>query len=170
MGKCEVTWDEYVLFQRRGDDREATKTDNDKKADAVTRPSPCYVDETYGYGHDSYPVINISQHAAMEYCRWLSAKTGKLYRSPTEAEWEWACRAGSTTAYGFADDARALGDFAWFAGNSEETTHPVGRKMPNLWGLHDMHGNVAEWCLDHYQADVYAEFPLGKAIWMPILM
>src|SRR5262249_36634226 len=137
-------------------------TPSELAADAVTKPSTPYVDETYGYGRDGYPVLCITHHAAMEYCRWLSARTGKLYRLPTEAEWEWACRAGTTTAYSFGDDPGKLDEHAWFDKNSGDTPHKVGTKKPNPWGLHDMHGNIAEWCLDHYHPATYTRYPFDR--------
>jgi len=171
MGKLEVTWDEYDLYWRKhAEKKPEPKSVEDKAADAVTRPTPPYADETFGHGREGNPVLCITWHAAMEYCRWLSAKTGKLYRLPTEAEWEWACRAGTTTAYSFGDDPEKLGDFAWFDKNSDEVAHKVGYKKPNPWGLFDMHGNVAEWCIDHYKDDYYKSFALDKVTMGPFLM
>ena len=103
---------------------------------------------------------NISWDAATEFCEKLSAKTGLTVRLPTEAEWEYTCRAGSTTKYSFGDDESKLGDYAWYDGNAYSVgrnyPHPVGRKRPNAWGLYDMHGNAWEWCADWYDSKYYS--------------
>ena len=125
--------------------------------DAVTRPSPQYIDFSLGMGKEGgYPVQSLSQYAALMYCRWLYEKTGVFYRLPTEAEWEYACRAGSKTTYYFGSTTTSLGDYAWYSSNSEGKFHKSGEKKPNAWGLYDMMGNVAEWTLDAYKADGYA--------------
>ena len=98
------------------------------------------------------PVARVSWNDAMEFCRKLSAEEGEEYRLPTEAEWEYACRAGTTTAYSFGDDTSQLEKYAWYKVNSGNTTHAVGKKFPNAWGLFDRHGNVWEWCQDRYAA------------------
>lgn len=169
MGKCEVRWDEYDLYWIRPPGYKP-KTPQDKAADAVTRPTKPYADETFGHGRKDHPVLCITHHAAMEYCRWLSAKTGKTYRLPTEAEWEWACRAGTTTPYFFGSDPDKLGEYAWYDENADETTHKVGSKKPNPWGLYDIYGNVSEWCLDHYDPEYYKKFPLDKASLQPVFI
>jgi len=97
---------------------------------------------------DTKPVENVSWNDAIEFCRKLSKEEGVEYRLPTEAEWEYACRAGTTTGYSFGDNVSQLGEYAWYRNNSDNTTHAVGEKLPNAWGLYDMHGNVGEWCQD----------------------
>ena len=106
---------------------------------------------------DTLPVERVSWTDAFEFCLKLSEKTGNEYRLPTEAEWEYACLAGSTGKYCFGDDEALLNDYAWFDENSGSKTHPVGEKTPNNWGLHDMHGNVWEWCQDWYSGNYYEE-------------
>ncbi|MFN6272616.1 MAG: SUMF1/EgtB/PvdO family nonheme iron enzyme [Microcystis sp.] len=101
-------------------------------------------------GNPQNPVESISWLNAQAFCENLSQLTGKNYRLPTEAEWEYACRAGTKTLFSFGDDKEQLGDYAWFDGNSNNTTHPVGEKRPNPWGIYDMHGNVWEWCADQH--------------------
>ncbi|WP_349247218.1 formylglycine-generating enzyme family protein [Anaerobaca lacustris] len=101
---------------------------------------------------DDLPVENVSWEDAVAFCRKLSEQEGVEYRLPTEAEWEYACRAGSSTRYHSGDSDSDLGDYAWYHANSNRRTQPVGRKKPNAWGLHDMHGNVWEWCQDRYVA------------------
>ncbi len=175
MSKCEVTWDMYDEFafsydlkmkKRAGVDLDA-QPEGEKAADALSRPTPPYADETFGLGREVQPVICITHHAAMEFCRWLSLKTGELYRLPTEAEWEYACRAGTTGPYSF--EADEMDDYAWLVENAEKPME-VGTKKPNPWGLHDMHGNVAEWCLDHYAPDTYKTWSAQNPVVQPVVL
>lgn len=94
------------------------------------------------------PVTQVSWYDAQNYCTMLGLLSNQTIRLPTEAEWEYACRAGSTSAYHFGDDPKDLHKYAWFSNNSQGHVHPVGQKLPNTWGLYDMHGNVWEWCQD----------------------
>ena len=149
MGVHEVTWDEYDEWNL---DTELTMS---KEPDGISRPTPPYTDMTFGMGRDGYPAICMTQEAAKQYCLWLSRKTGHYYRLPTEAEWEYACRAGTTTAWSFGDDVSQIDEYAWHRGNSQDKYHEVGSKTANAWGLFDMHGNVAEWTLDQLVADFY---------------
>ena len=100
----------------------------------------------------------------MAFCRRLSAQDGTEYRLPTEAEWEYACRSGSTGRWCFGDDESQLKRYAWYGTNSGFSTHPVGEKKPNGWGLYDMHGNVWEWCADWWDANYYQQFANKVAV------
>ncbi|MCC7475774.1 MAG: SUMF1/EgtB/PvdO family nonheme iron enzyme [Pirellulales bacterium] len=136
----------------------------DWNVDAVTSPTPLYDPSfTFAAGEEpNQPAVTMTPFAARQYTKWLSRITGTDYRLPTEAEWEYAARAGSTTAWCFGDDPSQLADYAWTEDNSDAATHPVASKKPNAWGLHDMHGNVAEWVLDEYSPKTYGK--LGKEI------
>ncbi len=138
IGKYEVTFAQYDAF--------CEATDKKKPDDG-------------GMGRDNRPVMNISWYGSVAYCEWLSAQTGKKYRLPTEAEWEYACRAGTSTLYSWGDSEREEKDYAWCRTNSGWKTHEVGGKKPNAFGLYDMHGNVGEWCADWYETDYYKRSP-----------
>jgi len=154
MGKLEVTWSEYDLYAFGKRTPPAAGT-TPAGADAVSKPTPPYADESWGFGKDKQPALGMTWHAAAEYCRWLSAKTGKSYRLATEAEWEYAARAGTTTPWSSGATPETLGDVAWYAANSGGKPHLGGQKKPNAFGLFDLHGNVAEWVIDQHEPKRY---------------
>ena len=157
MQTHEVTWDTYLMFMFADQAKETDRPD--AVVDALSRPTAPHLEMSFGRGNNGFPAISMTQHAANKYAEWLSAKTGEYYRLPTEAEWEYACRAGSPTEI----PAAPLGDYAWFSTNSPMgsfsggTYHPIGTKKPNAWGLYDMLGNVMEWTLDQYKPYANAE-------------
>jgi formylglycine-generating enzyme required for sulfatase activity len=160
MARCETSWSEYHPFMLALDRKaraegKATPVPQDPWADAVSRPTPPYVPMDFEMGVEGFPAISMTQFAARHYTKWLTLKTGRFYRLPSEAEWEYACRAGTRSAYSFGDDPAELGAFAWYFDNADDAYHPVGTKKANPFGLHDMHGNVAEWVLDAHDKGFY---------------
>lgn len=143
MGVYPVTRGQFAAFVEDA----GYKAENEKTGDKPTWRNPHF--KSYEASDDD-PVVFVSWNDAGQFCKWLSKKENKTYELPTEAEWEYACRAGTTTAYSFGDDPKSLDDYAWYAANSDFQTHPVGGKQPNPWGLYDMHGNVCQWCTNQF--------------------
>jgi len=179
MGKYEMTWDIYNEYLRPYQElAKGTRTPVpfEKLADAISYPTPIYDIEAgpalqrMGGREGKLPAVIMSQWAAKQFTKWLSAKTGRFYRLPTEAEWEYAARAGSKTAYFFGDDPKQLDDYGWYYDNSnledgDVGYHKVGMKKPNPFGLYDIYGNVAEIVVDQFDDTWYAKFAGKKVGW-----
>lgn len=167
MGVKEVTWEQFDPFmyspisrQKDGNlpDFIAEQTEND--IDLLARPTPPYHPMTFGMPRDGHPAVAMTQHAANKYCQWISFQTGHFYRLPTEAEWEYACRADTKGDYHWV--AAGAEEYAWFGGDLSSSYNKPGLKKPNSWGLYDMHGNVVEWTLDQYVPNRKAHFGKPK--------
>jgi len=151
---AEMTADKKTAAE--GEDAPMEQSAAPAGVDGVTGPTVVYGDMTMGFGKN-YPAFGMSWLNAVTFCKWLSEKTGKKYRLPTEAEWEYAARAGTTTPLGECNGPEQLSDVAWFKKNSDGEPHSVAKKKPNAWGLYDMRGNVMEWVLDFYAPDAYRQ-------------
>ena len=174
ISTMEIPWDVYELFVYRNAD---TPTENQGEVrleiDGVSSATMPYVN----YNKPGYPVINITQYAASQFCKWLTAKTGYYYRLPTEAEWEYACRADSKDTFSFGPLSKSIASYAWYKGNSDGKLHKGGMKEPNALGLYDMHGNVAEWVIDRYDRNGYPHhndmvtdpFQLGEELYPQVV-
>jgi len=145
MAATETTWDAFDAFLFSGEP--SKPYDRTQYApDAIARPSRTYILPDLGWGHQGYPVINVTFETAQMFCRWLSSVTKRKYRLPTEAEWELAARAGATGAWSLSETELAQRE--WYSANSERKTNPVGKKNANGLGLFDILGNVGEWAVD----------------------
>jgi sulfatase modifying factor 1 len=162
MSTYELTWDLYEAFLYRDYETSQSVDAVPTNVDAVTRPTKPYLDMTFGMGKEKHPALAMTQYNAIQYCKWLYARTGVFYRLPTEAEWEYACRAGTTTEFAFGDDPKLLADYAWFQANSGGKTQEIGKKKPNQWGIFDLYGNAAEWTYDQYDSGLYASLKNGQ--------
>ena len=170
MGEVEVTWALYRDYYDSGKARKkngflSTWDKAKPLEELLTQPTPQYhdmFDNGLHNSEDDYPAMDMTNHAASKFCEWLSAQTGHYYRLPTEAEWEWAARGGTKTAYSWGDDAKAADDYAWHKENSNLTYNEVKQKKPNGYGLYDMHGNVSEWTIDQYDAKAYEKLADGS--------
>ncbi|MGJ8655737.1 MAG: formylglycine-generating enzyme family protein [Akkermansiaceae bacterium] len=165
MGKTEVTWEEYEPFmlseiprQKDGQVLDFMRDSIENDIDFIARPTPPYHPMTYGMPRDGHPAISMTQHAANKYCQWLSFQTGHFYRLPTEAEWEYACRANSKTKYTWGDNSEDADQYVWLGGDPASHYNKPGLKKPNAWGFQDMQGNVLEWTLDQYVPNRKAYF------------
>lgn len=155
IGRRELTWAEYDVFRADPDAKVQRADEPPPGADALTRPTPPYADETFGYGKQGMPVLSITHHAAVEYARWLARRTGLPYRLPTEREWERACRSGG-------DDGAVAAGRAWVRETAGDTPHPVGTRPASALGLFDLVGNLAEWVEDGRDA-LYPHVAKGGA-------
>lgn len=173
MARFETTWNLYEPFMitgfPRGKDGYLEYPQHEKDAtpaDMVASPTTPYTEMSFGMGTDGFPAVCMTHHAANKFCEWLSFQTGHFYRLPTEAEWEYACRAGTTGPYSFPPE-----DLDQYAVLDPDLTRvrygKIGTKKPNPWGLYDMHGNVMEWCLDQYRKNAYQLWS-GDALANPI--
>lgn len=165
ISSIEIPWELYTAFMENGMPRTKAgeligKRETDELWDAVSQPTAPYTSMNLGMGNgyeQGYPAIAMSHYAACKFCEWLSAQTGHYYRLPTEAEWEYACRASSETAYCYGDSEEELPLYAWFWNNSHDQYQKTATRKPNSWKLFDMHGNIAEWVLDSYDPEAYAK-------------
>ncbi len=166
VAKTEISWAQYKEFMKlyvafksfEADGKRVV--DQSNMVDAITTPTELYdPDYTFEYGEEpEQPAVSMTQYAAQQFTKWISRLSGQQYRLPTEAEWEYAARAGTTTAYSWGDDPDAADDYAWYIDNNDAVLPDVGSKQPNPFGLHDMHGGVAEWTVSQYTEDGYKRF------------
>jgi formylglycine-generating enzyme len=184
MAEIEVSWDEYLAFyvqtaaEGRSTDTEGLRNKSAGITDAISGATPPYGQPDQGWGMGQRPAISFSYHAAETYCKWLTLVTGKNYRLPTEAEWEYACRARTTGPYFFPGDPKkfektglraklskndttVINTYVIYKGNSPTKTQTPDRVKPNEFGLRNMTGNVAEFCSDWYKSDAYSKYPAG---------
>jgi formylglycine-generating enzyme len=184
MAQVEVTWDEYLAFyaqtaaEGRSTDTEGARSKKSSGADVISGATPPYGQPDQGWGLGQRPAISFTFHAAETYCKWLSQVTGRKYRLPTEAEWEYACRGGSDSPYFFpgdpakfqkkgrkgkiiVKDTSVINSYVIYSANSRSRTDVPDMVKANEFGLKNMSGNVAEFCSDWYQPDAYSKYPAG---------